>query len=134
MTNRKPNTKPAGYMPRFHKLSLEMQRWALMLTEELEQWPGVSKKPMFGFTSFYRGKTIFDAVPKTKALGSPNSVIFKLPKESKWRDEAAKDARIQSESMETHKWLQFEIGKESDLRDALVWFERAFQSVKPPRK
>ena len=85
-------------------------------------------------TEFYRGKTIFAAVPKTKALGSPNSVIFKLPKESKWRDEAAKDARIQSESMETHKWLQFEIRKESDLRDALVWFERAFQSAKPPRK
>ena len=45
-------------------------------------------------------------------------------------NKAAKDARIQSESMETHKWLQFEIRKESDLRDALVWFERAFQSVK----
>jgi hypothetical protein len=121
-------------MPRFHKLSLEMQRWAAMLTEELEQWPGVSKKPMFGFTSFYRGKTIFAAVPKTKALGSPNSVIFKLPERSKWRGEAAKDGRIPSESMETHKWLQFEIGKESDLRDALVWFERAFESAKSPRK
>src|SRR3954465_256134 len=124
---------PAG-LPRFHKLSPEMQRWSAMLAEELLRGPGVSTKPMFGFTSFYRGKTIFAAVPKTKALGSPNSVIFKLPGRSKWRVDAAKDIRIPSESMATHKWLQFEIDSESDLRDALVWLERAFESAKSPRK
>jgi hypothetical protein len=123
-----------AYMPRFHKVSVEMQRWAAMLREELEQWPGVTTKPMFGFTSFYRGKTIFAAVPKTKALGSPHSLIFKLPEGSKWRVDTAKDIRIPSESMATHKWLQFEIGSESDLRDALVWLERAFESAKSPSK
>ena len=30
--------------------------------------------------------------------------------------------------------MPFEVGSESDLRDALVWFEKAFQSAKPPRK
>jgi hypothetical protein len=129
---KKKSPKPG--LPRFHKLSPEMQRWSAMLAEELEQWPGVSTKPMFGLTGFYRGKTIFAAVPKSRALSSPNSVIFKLPQGSKWRKQAAKDSRIQQESMETHKWFPFEIGSENDLRDALVWFERAFQSAKAPRR
>ena len=124
----------SAYLPRFHKLSPDMQRWSAMLAEELQQWPGVTTKPMFGFTGFYRGKIIFAAVPKTRALGSPDSVIFKLPEGSKWRAEAAKDTRVQQESMETHKWFPFEIGSEADLRDALLWFERAFQSAKSPRK
>jgi hypothetical protein len=129
---KKKSLKPG--MPRFHKLSPEMQRWATMLAEELVEWPGVTTKPMFGLAGFYRGKTIFAAVPKTRCLGSPNSVIFKLPKGSKWRDEVAKDSRMQQESMDTHKWFPFEIGSENDLHDALLWFERAFQSAKSPRK
>jgi len=124
----------APAMPRFHKLSPEMQRWSAMLAEELIQWPGVTTKPMFGLTSFYRGKTIFAAVPKSRALGSPHAVIFKLPKDSRWRGAALKESRIQPGNMETHKWFPFEIGGESDLRDALLWFERAFQSAKAPRK
>jgi hypothetical protein len=126
--------KPKTGMPRFHKLSPEMQRWSVMLTEELEQWPGVTTRRMFGFTSFYRGKNIFAAVPKTRALGSANSVIFKLPEQSKWRAIAEKDPRIQAENMAAMKWFPFEIGDESELRDALLWFERALQSAKAPRK
>ena len=129
-----PKRKPKTGMPRFHKLSPEMQRWAVILAEELKQWPGVTTKPMFGFTSFYRGKTIFAAVPKTRALGSANSVIFKLPEQSKWRAIVGKDPRIQPENMAAMKWFPFEIGGESDLRDALLWFERAFQSAKAARK
>src|SRR5438445_10726526 len=133
MTNKKK--APGGArMPRFHKLSPEMQRWSAMLAEELEQWPGVTNKPMFGLTSFYRGRTIFAAVPKSRALGGTNSVIFKLPGSSKWRGAALKDSRIQPGNMETHKWFPFEIRDENDLRDALVWLERAFQSAKAPRK
>src|SRR3954462_8774476 len=121
-------------MPRFHKLSPEMERWSAMLAEELAEWPGVTTTPMFGFTGFYRSKTMFAAVRKSRALGTANSVIFKLPPTSKWRDEAIKDYRIQPGNMDTHKWFPFEIGSEADLRDALVWFERAFQSAKSPRK
>ncbi len=121
-------------MPRFHKLSPEMQRWSAILAEELVEWPGVTAKPMFGLTSFYRGKIVFAAVPKSRALGSPNSIIFKLPKDSKWREAVLKDPRIQPGNMDTHKWFPFEIGSENDLRDALLWFERAFQSAKATRK
>src|SRR5436305_902833 len=124
---RKKTPKP--YLPRFHKLSPEMERWSAMLAEELLQWPGVTSKPMFGFTGFYRNQIIFAGVPKSRALGSPNAVIFKLPKDSKWREAALKDARIQPGNMDTHKWFPFEIGSEADLRDALVWFEHAFQSA-----
>jgi len=126
--------KPSPGMPRFAKLSPEMQRWAAMLADELTQWPGVTTKPMFGMTGFYRGKAIFAALPKSRAIGGPNTVIFKLPQESKWRKEVLKDTRIQTGNMQTHKWLQFEIGSEADLRDALLWFQRAFQSAKAPRK
>jgi hypothetical protein len=132
MKRKKISGKPS--MPQFHKLSPEMQRWSAMLAEELQQWPGVTTKPMFGLISFYREKTIFAAVPKSRALGSPNAVIFKLPKDSKWRGAALKDSRIQPENMETHKWFPFEIGSDRDLREALLWFERAFQSAKAPRK
>lgn len=132
MKRKKRPAKP--YLQRFHKLSPEMQRWSAMLRDELLQWPGITTKPMFGFTGFYRGKAIFAAVPKSRALGSPSSVIFKLPEGSKWRKDAAQDSRVDSEDMQTHKWFQFEIGSEGDLRDALVWFERAFQSAKAPRK
>ena len=132
MVRRIRSAKPGT--PRFHNLSPEMQRWATMLRAELEEWPGVTTKPMFGFTGFYRGKTIFAAVPKSRALGSPNSVIFKLPDGSKWREVTLQDPRIQPGNMDTHKWFRFEIGEERDLRDALVWFERAFQSAKAPRR
>ena len=132
MVKKKSSGRPG--MPRFHKLGPEMQRWSAMLAEELIQWPGVTTKPMFGLISFYRVQTIFAAVPKSRALGSPNAVIFKLPKGSKWREEALKDSRIQPGNMVTHTWFPFEIGSESDLRDALLWFERAFQSAKAPRK
>jgi hypothetical protein len=121
-------------MPRFLKLSPEMQRWAAMLAEEVEQWPGVTTKPMFGMTGFYRGQTIFAAVPKSRAIGSSNSVIFKLHEGSKWREAAATESRINQENMDTHKWFPFEISSEADLRDVLLWFERAFQSAKSPRK
>ena len=121
-------------MPRFHKLSPEMQRWSPMLAEELQHWPGVTTKPMFGLVGFYRGKTIFAALPKSRALGSPNAVIFKLPPSSKWREQALKDSRIQPGNMDTHKWFPFEVGSEGDLRDALLWFERAFDSAKSPHK
>jgi hypothetical protein len=131
---RSSRAKVGGGMPRFHKLSPEMERWSATLAQELTQWPGVRTKPMFGLTSFYRGKTIFAAVPKSRALGSPTSVIFKIPEGSKWRGEASNDVRVQSENMQTHKWFQFEIGDERDLRGALLWFERAFQSAKEPRK
>jgi hypothetical protein len=129
---KKQSAKPG--IPRFHRLSSEMQRWSAMMAEELSQWPGVTTKPMFGLTSFYRGQTIFAAVPKSRALGSPNAVIFKLPKHSKWREAAMNDSRIQPGNIETHKWFPFEIGGDRDLRDALLWFERAFQSAKAPRK
>jgi hypothetical protein len=131
--NMKKKRAKAG-MPRFHKLSPEMERWSAMLAEELLQWPGVTTKPMFGLAGFYRGKTIFAAVPKSRCIGGPNSVIFKLPKDSSWREAALKDPRIQPGNMDTQKWFPFEIGSERDLRDALLWFERAFQSAKAPRK
>ena len=133
MTNKKKAAR-GPKMPRFHKLSPEMQRWSALLAEELRQWPGVTTKPMFGLTSFYRGQTIFAAVPKSRALGSPHAVIFKLPKDSRWRGAALKESRIQPGNMDTHKWFPFEIGSENDLRDALLWFERAFQSAKAPRR
>jgi hypothetical protein len=121
-------------MPRFYKLSPEMQRWSAMLAEELAQWPGVSTKPMFGFTSFYRKGTIFAAVPKTRTLHTSYSVMFKLPEGSKWHAKVRKDPRVPGGEFLMERWIPFELQSEDDLRDALLWFERSFQSAKAPRK
>jgi len=49
------------------------------LERELASWPQVSTKPMFGMLAFYRGKRIFAALPRTRALGADNALIYKLP-------------------------------------------------------
>ena len=62
-------------MPR---TSDEMKEWSAMLEHELRGWPHIMTKPMFGLLGFYRKKTIFAALPVTRGIGAPNSIIFKM--------------------------------------------------------
>jgi hypothetical protein len=110
-----------------------MKHWAAMLGAELERWPGVMTRPMFGFLSFYRGKNIFAALPKTRAMGSPNSFIFRLPEDSPLKARAKKDPRVGSSEMARARWLTFEMQSEADLRDALTWLDRAYLAAGKPR-
>ena len=81
---------------------------------------------MFGFLSFYRGKNIFAALPKTRTMGSPNSFIFKVAEDSPLKARAKEDPRIGSSEMAQARWLTFEMQSEADLRDALTWLDRAY--------
>jgi hypothetical protein len=56
-----------------------MRRWSIALQEEVSGWPEVTSRPMFGLAGFYRAGTIFAALPRTRAVETPSSILLKLP-------------------------------------------------------
>jgi hypothetical protein len=108
-----------------------MQRLCALLIDEVSEWPQVSSKPMFGFVSFYRGDTIFAAIPKSRALHTANSIIFKLPPGSKHRSKTTGDPQVLTEftAGAFANWFPLEIADESALRGAMGWLERAYETA-----
>ncbi len=112
------------------KISEEMKVWSGLLAEEVSGWPDLTTKPMFGLTALYRGPAIFAALPKTRALGSPNAVAFKLVGASaKTMGQLKRDARIQETMMAAAKWFVFEMESEEDLRGVLEWLGVAYAAA-----
>ena len=105
--------------PKLFQIDDEMQRWCVLLSEELVAWPDVTSKPMFGMTGFYHGKNIFAAIPKTRAPQSARSVLIKLP--------GVSDKRLKEGSGPGSDWLTFELESANDINDGLVWLERAYE-------
>ena len=125
--------KPAiSKWPKLLRVSEEMQQWAAMLEQELCGWPRVTSRPMFGLVGFYRERVIFAALPRTRALSTPRSLIFKFdPMPRTLRRRAEKDPRIDAEKDSPNAtWYSFELNSEKDLRDALWWLNRAYESAK----
>ncbi len=92
--------------------------------DELRSWPEVSERPMFGFQSFYRGSTIFAALPKTRSL-SRNGMMFKLPVITpELRAAVAADPKVNVNS--GHRWVNFELSTEEDIHGALHWLAIAY--------
>jgi len=116
-------------MPR---ASEEMKHWSAMLGNELSTWPKVTTRPMFGLRGFYRGKKIFAALPVTRAIKNPNSLIFRIkPMPSDLLERAKKEPRIDTESRAPGaKWFIFELHSEADFRDALWWISQAYDHAK----
>jgi hypothetical protein len=116
-------------MPR---ISEEMRRLCAMLGNELSTWPKVTTRPMFGLRGFYRGKTIFAALPVTRAIKNPNSFIFRIqPMPTELLGRAKKDQRIDTENAApSAKWFMFELNSEADFRDALWWLNQAYDHAK----
>lgn len=115
---------PAAPRPKLPKASEEMNRWAAFLAAELESWPQVTAKPMFGLLGFYRRKVIFAALPRTRALETPNSVSFKLTQpRPRSKQNAAPGA----------DWSSFEIVADADLCQALHLLDEAYRAAAPPR-
>ena len=126
----KPTTKkPRSTLPR---TTDEMQQWSAMLGSELQSWPQVTTRPMFGLVGFYRKKTIFAALPVTRGIGTPNSIIFKI--ESMPSDllrRVSQDPRVGTGTkMRAKGWLSFDLNSEEDLRDALGWLNEAYERAK----
>lgn len=102
-----------------------------MLGEELHRWPQVKSKPMFGLRGFYRKTKIFAALPVTRAIGTPTSIIFKIqPMPPDLAKRAAADPRLNSEEERAGaKWMIFELQSEEDIADALWWLNQAYERL-----
>jgi len=113
-----------------HRISDEMKVWSAMLAAELREWPGVTTKHFFGSTAFYRKGVIFGALPKTRGMNSPNSLIFKIAGASpKVQMRIGKDSRILETKMHNAKWFSFEVESDEDLRGALEWLGAAYEAA-----
>jgi hypothetical protein len=105
--------------PKLFTIDSEMRRWCADLEQELLAWPEVSAKPMFGMIGFYHHKSIFAAIPRTKAAESARSVLIKLP--------GANDKRLKRSSGPGGAWVAFELESANDITEALMWLERAYE-------
>lgn len=103
------------------RIAEEMKQWSAMLGEELHRWPQVTSRPMFGLLGFYRKGKIFAALPITRAIGTSNSIIFKIqPMPAELAKRAAAEPRVNSETQRPGaKWTIFELHSEKDVSDAL---------------
>jgi TfoX/Sxy family transcriptional regulator of competence genes len=131
---KKPKRKSAGSAVKALEISEEMKRWAALLSEELASWPQVTRKKMFGMSSFYRRDSIFAAIPDKKAFFSPTSIIFKLQTPSvRQQTRMSEDPRINLSFGIGQKWYGFELQADSDLHGALEWLDEAFRSASAKR-
>ena len=111
--------------PRMLKIDAEMQRWCALLEEEVSSWPDVTGRAMFGMRAFYRGATIFAALPRTRAMGTPHSIILKLPK--------ARGEQIALGRGPGAHWASFALQSADDIPDALRWIGRAYDKARAAR-
>jgi hypothetical protein len=107
-----------------------MKAWSAALASEASAWPGVKVRPMFGFTALYCKDRIFAALPRTRGMGTPNSLAFKFADPSPAIVKKLEaDIRIRTTVMQKTCWFTFEIPSDSDLRDALQWLNRAYEGA-----
>jgi hypothetical protein len=116
----KSRQKPSK-RPKLLRISEEMKQWSAMLEQELRGWPGVSSRPMFGFIGLYRDSLIFAALPRSRAMVTPNSIIFRFdPMPTDLSKLVQEDPRIDFERQAPGKrWFSFALSSPDDLRDAL---------------
>jgi len=106
--------------PKLFKIDAEMQRWCAELEQELSAWPDVSAKPMFGMIGFYHGKSIFAAIPRTRAAETARSLLIKLP--------GLNDKRLKGASGPGSGWVAYELESAEDIAEALTLLERAYET------
>jgi hypothetical protein len=119
-------------MPKFFAIDDEMKELSAMLENEISDWPGVSKRPMFGYQGLYRDGAIFAALPRSRAMKSPTSIMIKFASVTPAILESAKkDPRIDTVSrMPGVRWFFFELDEASAMRSALGWLGRAYEAAK----
>ena len=119
-------------MPKWFPVDDEMKELSAMLEKEVSDWTGVSKRPMFGYQGLYRDGVIFAALPRSRAMKSPRSLMFKFAcMPPAILDSAKKDSRIDTNSRAPGLgWLMFEMDEASATKDALGWLGRAYEAAK----
>jgi hypothetical protein len=117
--------------PNLPKVSEEMKAWSAALVAEVAGWPQVTERAFFGFTALYRGDDrIFALLPRTRAMGTPNSLAFKLEQPPTGiLKRLQQDPRIGSTEMRKARWFTFELTVATDLRDALDWLGEAYEAA-----
>lgn len=111
-------------------VSEQMKAWASALANEVASWPKVSAKSFFGFTALYCKDRMFAALPRTRAMATPNSLVFKIE-----NPPARVHAKLQSNpciglmNMRKARWYTLELSSDADLHDALDWLSRAYQAA-----
>jgi hypothetical protein len=118
--------------PKLPHIAEEMKQWSAMLGQELSTWPHVKSRPMFGFLGYYRRAKIFAALPATRGIKTPHSLIFKInPMPPDLLRRATEDPRVDTDSeLPGAKWYSFEVNSAEDLRDALWWLNQAYERAK----
>ena len=116
--------------PKLVVVSEEMKAWAAALGAEVSGWPRVTTRPMFGFTAMYRGKKIFAILPRTRGMGSLNSLAFKLENGSpQMLAKLRAEARISTTIMQASRWFVLQLSSDADLTEALRWLNRAYEAA-----
>jgi hypothetical protein len=118
--------------PKFPVISEEMQHWSAMLEAEVESWPSVTCKRMFGFRFLYRRKSMFAALPHSRGLFTPSSILLKFnPMPAGLFQRAQKEPRLDGGTRMSGKgWFSFELLSDADVRDAIWWLNQAYEAAK----
>jgi hypothetical protein len=111
-------------------VSEQMKAWSTALASEVADWPHVSTRSFFGFTALYRKNKMFDALPRTRAMGTPNALVFKIIETSESvRGKLEKDQRVGDMEMQKARWFTFELASYQDLHDALDWIGLVYDAA-----
>jgi hypothetical protein len=115
--------------PKLPRTSEQVRRIAALLETEVLAWRSVTARPMFGMIGLYRDRTIFAALPRTRAMDAPNSIAFRFPKRSKRMiSQLSEDKRIVTPAADA-KWISFLIHSEEDIHDSLNWLSLAYREA-----
>ena len=116
-------------------VSEEMKAWSAALATEATDWPRVSTRSFFGFTALYRKDKIFAMLPRTRAMGTPNTLAFKFEALTpRLYAQLEGDPRVGTTEMRAARWQTFDLHSDSDLRDALHWLARAYEAAGKSKK
>jgi hypothetical protein len=127
--------QPRAACPNLPSISEEMKAWSAALEDEVGGSPQVSTRAFFGFTALYRKGKIFALLPRTRGMGTANSLAFKLEAPiPAVRTRLDKDSRIGSTQMQKARWFTFELSSDADLHDALDWLGRAYEAAGKSKK
>jgi hypothetical protein len=112
-----------------------MKAWSAALADEVSSWPEVEARSFFGFTALYCKNQMFAALPRTRAMGTANSLVFKIENPAtRLRKRLEGDPRIGWMSMQKARWFTLELSSDADLHDALDWLGRAYDAVRRTRQ
>ncbi len=115
-------------------ISEEMKAWAAALGGELETWPKVTSKPMFGMTAYYLGEKIFAVLPKHRGFVSEKSIGIRIDgMDEPEAEELKKDKRVTRNPIGS-KWMSFEIDGPRDLNSALDYLAQGYELCRKAKK